>query len=529
MAHALILIAAVWAAWRPVETRPLTAVVLAAVVLSLCVWGWRRSTSAVGGRLAAAAIGIAALVASAGSGWDAARGVGEIGLVVAVTALIWLASRSRPPEGFPELLALALAGLSLWGLWQIATGFEAIRPALGEVPEAARVYAAERLASRRAFASMPLPSHLAVLLATALPLLLARVRASAVGMGWAVAAAVALIGLAATRSPVGVGLALLACGALAVRRSRVAIVVVVLLLAAALIGVVAVRDDVARLEPVRLRADNWRTAIWLWQTSPATGVGFASFAQATQNTPLEVGNRPAHAHNLPLESLAELGPAGLMLCGLGAVGLLQLVWALWPRAPALAVALLVVPLHNLVDFSLFMSGVAVPWAVLVGWAVATRMHDREATAAPKGRVLVVFAASAGVALAALHATSIVVEQVSAPRTDPVERFSGAVRALELAPWRIEPQFLLASAALESNDLALLDRAWAELESRRWLRPRSAALAERRARVALARGAVSVALAELWAAVELGGRNSDRDRFLGEVLHELEGGVDAATN
>jgi len=202
---------------------------------------------------------------------------------------------------------------------------------------------------------------------------------------------------------------------------------------------------------------------------------------------------------------------------------------LWPRAPALAIAVMVVPVHNLVDFSLFVSGVAVPWAVLVGWAWATRIGDRETTEAPRGRALVVLAASAGVALALLHATGTVVEEVSAPNPDPVVRFSGAVRALELAPWRIEPQFLLASAALESKDPALLDRAWAELESKRWLRPRSAALAERRARVALARGEVSAAVAELWAAVEFGGPDRDRDRFLGELLRELEGDVGAAAN
>jgi hypothetical protein len=426
-------------------------------------------------------------------------------------------------------LALALAGLALWGLWQIATGLEELRPGLEQLPETARIYASERLASRRAFASLPLPSHLAVLLATALPLLLARVRATTAGIIWAIGGFLAVIGLAATRSPVGVGLALLACGALAARRSRVVVVVVAVGLAMVLVGVVALRDDVLRLEPIGLRADNWRTAIWLWQTAPAAGVGLASFAQATQKTPLQVGNRPAHAHNLPLECLAELGLAGLILIGLGAVGLLQLVWALWPRAPALAIAVMVVPLHNLVDFSLFVSGVAVPWAVLVGWAWATRMGDRETTEAPGGRVLVVVAASVGFALTALHATGTVVEQASASNPDPVERFSGAVRALELAPWRIEPQFLLASAALESKNLALLDRAWAELESKRWLRPGSAALAERRARVALARGAVSVGVVELWTAVELGGPDKDRDRFLDELLRGLEGGIGATTN
>jgi hypothetical protein len=301
------------------------------------------------------------------------------------------------------------------------------------------------------------------------------------------------------------------------------------LLAATLVAVVAARDDVTRLEPVTLRADNWRTAVWLWGTAPAAGAGMASFAQATQKTPLQVGNRPAHAHSLPLECLAELGPAGLILCGLGAVGLLQLVWALWPRAPALAVSLVIVPLHNLVDFSLLVSGVALPWAALVGWGLAARTCRQKPTEAPRGRALMVFAAVVGLGLAALHATSEVVERASASSPDPLVRCSGAVRALGLAPWRIEPQFLLASAALESGDSTLLDRAWEEMESKRWLRPRSAALAERRARVALARGAVSVAVAELWAAVEMGGPGEDREELLSEFLRELQGEHSAPAN
>lgn len=521
MAHALLLMAASWAAWRPVETRPLTGVMLAAVVLSLCVWGWRRNNGAVGASLASATVAIAVLTASAASGWDAARGVGEIGLVVAVAALIWLASRSRPPEGFPELLGLALAGLAIWGMWQIATGLEAIRPGLEGLNEAARTYAEERLVSRRAFASLPLPSHLAVLLATGLPLLLARVRATAAGIGWAIGATVAVIGLAATRSPVGVGLALLACGALAARRSRIVVVVVAVLLAVALVGVVAMRDDVVRLEPVGLRADNWRTALWLFETSPCSGVGLSGFAQASQAVPLEVGNHPAHAHNLALEALAELGPVGLLGCLFLGVWLLRLLRALWPRDPAMAVALAVVPLHNLVDFSFLVSGVAIPWAVLLGWGVARSRTSAEATEKVRGRVVLVLAASVGVAVTVLHGTGIIVEEAAASQLETADRFDGALRSLRLAPWRVEPQFLLASVALESRDPSILERASIELDRHRWWRPGSAALTERRAQIALARGDVSVAASELWASVETGLPDREREEAFRELFTALQ--------
>jgi hypothetical protein len=527
--HTLMLLAAGWVAWRPVETRPATAVVLAGLVLALSFWGWRHGTRG-SSTLAAASIGIFVLAASTFSGWDAARGVGEIGTIAVVLAVIWLASRTDPPDGYPELLALALAGLAVWGLWQVITGLEALRPALEALPQAARIYAEERLASRRAFASLPLPSHLAVLLATALPLLLARVRASAAGLTWALAAVLAVLGLVATRSPVGVGLALLACGALAARRSRLVLVVTTVLLAVALAGVAVVRSDVGQLEPVVLRLDNWRTALWLAGTAPAAGVGLASYAQATQVTPLEVGNRPAHAHNLPLEWLAEFGPAGLIGFAFAAAGLLALVWRLWPRAPALAVSLMVIPLHNLVDFSLYVSGVAVPWALLVGWGSAISAGERTNAGARQGGFgAIVAAAAVGLVLAGAHASSGVIETTAAADRDPGVRFAGALRALDVAPWRIQPQFLLASAAIESQDQTLLDRAWEELDSRRWLRPRSAALAERRARVALARGVVSVAMSELWLAAEMGGAGRDGPGLYRELLLELEGGDRAASD
>ncbi len=226
------------------------------------------------------------------------------------------------------------------------------------------------MASGRAFASLPLPSHLAVLLATALPLLLVRVRATPRGLIWVAAAVVTILGLVATRSPVGLGLAVLAVAPILVGRHRAAMLLVVGSLVVAIAAVVVVRPDVAKLEPVSLRLDNWRTGVWLWTTSPASGVGVASFAQASQANPLAVGNRPAHAHSVAFEALAELGPAGLVGVVLLGLWLLRLTTDVWKSNPALALAIAVVPLHNLLDFSLFVSGVALPWAVLLGWAVA---------------------------------------------------------------------------------------------------------------------------------------------------------------
>ena len=154
-----------------------------------------------------------------------------------------------------------------------------------------------------------------------------------------------------------------------------------------------------------------------------------------------------------------------------------------------------VPLHNLIDFSFHVSGVVLPWAVLAGWATTYRCgRDESAPGCVRwGRTALVATAAVVFAMTVFHGTSVAVEQAAAASSRVGDRFEGALRALELAPWRIEPQFLLAAAALDSGRPEDLDRAWRQLDrSRRW-RPRSAALAERRARLALARGDVALGL------------------------------------
>jgi hypothetical protein len=517
------------AAWAPVETHPLTAVALATVVLALLPWAWRRSGLSAAWWLLTFSAAIAILVASGLSGWDPARSVGRIGLVAAVVSCVWLASRSRPPGSLPVLFAIVFAGLAGWGLWQTVVGLDIPASGLDELSGTARAYAEERIASRRAFASLPVPGHLAVLLATALPLLVTRIRRTAVGVAAGAAAALAAAGLLATRSPIGVGLALTATVVVLLRHHRRSAIAAAALMAVLMAGVVAVRPDVVRLEPVALRLDNWRTAVWLWSTAPLSGAGVASFAQATQNAPLDVGNRPAHAHSLPLEALAELGPVGFLVALALAVILVGIVIRLWPVQPGLAVAVAVVPAHNLVDYSLFVSAVAVPWAVLFGWALAHLRAPDDSRRAARGRAFAVAAASAALAVTSFHATSVVTERAAAAQPTPAERFEGATQAIRLAPWRVRPQFLLASAALEWGDREAIDEAWRQLDRRRWLRPRSAALAERRARLALARGDASVAVSEVWAAVEHGSSNERRDRLLDDLVAELDRRGDGARN
>jgi hypothetical protein len=519
--HGLLLVVAAWLAWRPVETFSWSATVVAAPALALAVWAWRRTEPAAAWTAFWVAAGVAVLGGLGLAGRDPAAAVAGAALVAAIAALIWLASRQAAPEDWPAVLALAVSGLTLWGLAQLAAGPEHAEAILAQLPEALHAAARERLAAGRAFASQPLPSHLAALLGTALPLLLARLRWSWRSVPWALGTVLCVVGLAATRSPIGILLALGACLGLAAARGGRAVRLALVALAAVLAAAVAARGDVLELDPVRLRLDNWRTAAWVWSTAPAAGVGFGGFGQAAQAVPLAVGNRPRHAHSLPMEALAELGPAGLLAVLAAGWALARLVRDLWPRRPELAAAIAVVPAHNLVDFSLAGSGVALPWAVLLGWALAVRGPTRVAGEGPRGRPLVVGVGALAVAAAVLQATSVTVLDAAASRTTPEERVAGALRAQRLAPWRTEALHLAAAAALESGDRALIDGAAAALEKARWLQPGSAALAGYRSLLGEARGHGPTAVAEAWAAQRAQPENPAHSQRLRSLLDRLQ--------
>lgn len=526
--HSVLLAVALWAAWRPAETAAVTPVVLALAVLALVPWTHRRTAGRdlARGYVVCSVVAVAAVLSAAG-GEDLATAAGELALVAAVGALAWTASREESPETVVRLLALGLAALALWALWQVTVGFERAGPAVASLPEALRANAAERIASGRAFASLLLPGHLAAVLATALPILAAAVRPSWRAAGWLAGALLCGVGLILTRSPIGITLAVLALAVLALRRRRTLLVGGLVVLAVGLVVVAMSRSDVAELEPVRLRIDNWRTAAWAWGTSPLTGVGLGSYGQATRAVPIEVGNLPAHAHSLPLEWLAEMGVVGLLAAAAAIAWLIDLLRRLWPRRPELAVALAVVPLHNLVDFSLYTSGVAVPWAVLLGWGVAAAAPGRVVAGHGRGRELVVVAAALAVAAALLHATSATVEAAARTADLADERVDRACNAQRLAPWRVAPPLLVAAAALEAADQERLTVAAAALDrARRW-RPRSAALAAAAGEVELARGRLPTAAAGAWTAQHVQPRSEERRDAWTAFLSGLEAVDDAA--
>jgi hypothetical protein len=196
---------------------------------------------------------------------------------------------------------------------------------------------------------------------------------------------------------------------------------------------------------------------------------------------------------------------------------------LWPRRPDLAVALAVVPAHNLVDFSLFGSGVALPWSVLLGWGISIRNGQRETGSSATGRKMMVAAAALTLAVTTLHATSVTLSRAAFFEDSPGERFAIDARALELAPWRTQPLVGMAVGALDSRDPELIVRAAQELERARWLRPRSASLADLRGLLAEAQGSGPTAVGEAWAAARDNPSNPVYTTRMNALLQRLPGG------
>lgn len=492
---------AVLAAWWPAEVHPSAAPVLAAGVLVLLPAAWRRRSTLRRGWPVVIVPGLWWVCSLAWS-WDRAAALEQVCLAVALAVVAWLAARHEPSSTATAALGLGLAGLGAWAAWQVGTGFAAAASGLGSLPEGLRELAAQRLGTGRAFASQPLPADLAVLLATAVPLLLGALRRRP-RWPWVLGLALAGTGIVLSRSVTGAALACVAAAALwrpsARRPLRAAAGVLALLL---LVGaVLALRGDLLHLEPVRLRLDNWHTALWVWSTAPVAGVGAGGFAQASQAVPFAVGNHPAHAHCLPLEWLAELGPLGLALAAALGWQLIRLARRLWPRHPDLAVALLIVPLHNLVDFSLYLSGVALPWAVVLGWAVASARTDPLPDRSPRGRPLAVAVVAVGLGIALLNAVSWVMEDTAATVAEAHQRAQLALRSRALAPWRLSPVFLAGTAALESGDQRQMAAAVKVCAEAGWLRPHSAALHELEARLARSRGDAVGAAVAAWGARE----------------------------
>jgi len=525
---------ALLAAWLPPEIHSSTPFFLSLGAAFFVPWAWKNAEGRVLHRafIAAFPLGLLLIFESIRSP-DRTQAVDELFLLCAVLIMLWLASLRMPGNAAIIFFALGIAALSLWGLYQVVFGLEKLRPVAEQLPEGLRVAALARISQGRAFASLFLPSHLAVMLATVLPLLLERIRKDFPGFLSATGALLCLAGIGATRSPAGVFLALGGASFYYISRgmkdrallrpelrARLLLGVFSFVLIAILI-LSSLRPDVLALEPLELRMDNWRAAWWIFSAAPFSGAGLGSFGTVVRFIPLELGNYPVHAHSLPLELMANLGIVGLFFWCFGMIRIFGIQRKIFAGHPGLAIAIAIIPLHNLLDFSLFTAGVALPWALLLGWAVAFSRLGEETRETPSPRFRSLAFALAGVAVlcSTAHFFSTVLEEEAESR--PEASIALLHRAAILAPWRPDPIEKGVAIALKKGkpaDLILMERL---LEVFSMQRPSSAGRAQLMAHLKTNRGQVVEAAMLLRFATESHFRDRRRIEEYEEFLKFLK--------
>ena len=512
--------AGVLVAWRPFEVDPLSGVVVAGLLTLAVVVGNgvvpRLAEGSPAGPILSAlwiAVGIAV-------GWNRAQGVATLALAATVLLVILVVARTGPPERGTVVLALGISLLTLWAVWQVALGFRLDLQELGRTALPTPWAVRHRLEIGRAFASQLHPGHLAVLLAMMVPLGIGAIRDGHRRLG-AMVLLLAGTGVLLTRSPLGVvlalGASLVALPKLSGRWCLAVTVVFAVLLGAVVVG----RTDLSRWEPFVHRWQNWANAVWVWTQSPVTGAGLGGFGTAALAVPFPVGNHPQHAHSLPLEWLAEMGVPGLLFAGYLFWWIVSLARRVRATFPGLAGAILVVPLHNLVDFSFFASGVVVPWAVLVGWSLAlTRGEDERPFSTGLRRVPIVVALTVTVFFFWAGSGTSAALEAWVPRAGegPEHVVDRMVVARRLAPWRLAPTVVILDLAAEQPGLRATGLA--EYRRARWWWPRSPGLAIRGAQLLALQGRGPESWRESWWAHVAGPGGEDRGQPAGP--HVVEG-------
>jgi O-antigen ligase len=205
------------------------------------------------------------------------------------------------------------------------------------------------------------------------------------------------------------------------------------------------------------RSDYWRVAWGDVKDYPVLGSGAGSFQRRwLERRPAELPVRDAHS--LYLETLAELGPPGLLL-------LLLLLAA--PLAAAVRARASPLAAGAVAAYSVFLVHAAVDWdwempaVVLAGLAsgaallAAARRTDAAQPLSPRllTAALAVAGAAAALALLAFAGNRALADSADAlDRGDSGEAARQARRAVRWQPWASEPWRLLGEAQLAEGDL-----------------------------------------------------------------------------
>lgn len=409
---------------------------------------------------------------------------------LALSAWSWGASQ-RFGEGFWRFVAAAGAGTSLVALAQVFGGLQTASNAVALLPPALRELGAARLATGRAFGTLPIPGHFAALQAFLAPFLLAWLVQT---QGWRRLLplgllALSLTGCLASRSLLGTGLWVLAV-VLTLYRSAPRPLRILLPAAglAAFALVFLLREDLVRLEPLALRAVNWRVAFWAFLQHPWMGVGLGGVGMAGLTSPWGAHNITPFAHNTPLQLLAEFGLFGVPFFLVVFFYAFRLAFRLWNADRPAAVGLLAVLAHNFSDFSFYELAVLLPFCLLAG------AHSEEAKTPNRFffPLLSVLLGAAAV-LAAFQAQAQALAE-EARRRPQEEQVALLVRAASLAPWRLAEPLEAAWLVGQTGDWKKVQQVEELLDRRAWVAPQSASWAQAKATLLLLQGRK----AEAWA-------------------------------
>jgi hypothetical protein len=240
----------------------------------------------------------------------------------------------------------------------------------------------------------------------------------------------------------------------------------VLLLAVVVLRGEAFTGPSSQTAPLAERLGNWQVAAAQIADHPVAGVGWGAYG-ATYTRYQQPGmNQSLYVHNTFLQVVAEGGLLTVPLLMVFAVWLVRRVRKLAPQDRLIGLAVLAVLLHNTMDFTLLLPGIAVPFFfVLAGLAPgespAAADHAGWAGAGRAAALLLALAVAGLTITETLARRDFVLAQEQA-RQGSVPAAGAAIRsAIRWDPWNAGYRDFLARWLLQqrgATDVAMLEEA-----------------------------------------------------------------------
>jgi hypothetical protein len=507
----------------PPETRGGALAGSALLLLLAAVPRWRASSDGPLHVLLVVALLVAALLARAA--YVPAAAVEPMS--VAFLALAGGVAASHADERVSRLALVALAaaaiGVALHAVYQRVWGLELMAEFVAESPGIPdRQALLTRFSRGRASAAFATPAALGGCLALTLPTTLGlavgtRGKSRLLWIAALVLGGAAFVCAASMTAAAALLLATLL--ALVLWRGARRALWPLLLALFVLAGIVAVVRGSGVLDPDehrgpwRLRAGNFRAAAEMALDHPWIGVGPGNFAELYPVYRRSDDNETRHAHNLPLELVAEGGwPVGIALTVAFFVVFLgplagERGGPAWKRGAAVGLAAFA--LHNLADFTAFMPSLLWVAALVRGLLGRRGAHaGAPAPLASTASLAALLLAAGAAALSGLATDARLAARAAAFAGDSQHARVLCERAVRLAPWDVDARVLSAGLAAEGvlagGPVGEAERRHAgeEIEHAVRLAPVRAALRELRARYRWRSGDAPGAFADLSRAAEL---------------------------